>query len=81
MGCGVGLLKLYRVGGGDYARFWKYISPMFIGCLAIFGWLRGLTGFGLGGLGGAIKQFGRFAFGFTPAFGRVEGYFSIGWVT
>ena len=41
-----GLVKLQRVGGGDYARFWKYISPVFIGGLAIFGCLGGLTGFG-----------------------------------
>ena len=37
-----GLVKLSIVGGGDYARFLKYISPMFIGGLAIFGWWRGL---------------------------------------
>ena len=44
--CGwLGLLKLYVVEGGDYARFWKYISPVFMRGLAIFGSVGGLTGF------------------------------------
>jgi hypothetical protein len=33
------------VGGGNYARFWKDYSPVFIGVLAIFQGCRGLTGF------------------------------------
>jgi hypothetical protein len=41
----VGLVKLYVVGGGNYARFWKYISPVFMGGLVIFGVGGGLTRF------------------------------------
>jgi len=40
------------MGGGDYARFWKYKSPMVIGGLAVFEVVGGLTGFGAE-LGGA----------------------------
>jgi hypothetical protein len=40
-----GLVKLYVAGGGNYARFWKYISPVFIGGLVIFWVDRGLTRF------------------------------------
>ena len=32
------------MGGGNYARFWKYKSPVFIGGLVVFGVLGGLTG-------------------------------------
>jgi hypothetical protein len=41
----LGLVKLYVVGGGNYARFWKYISLVFIGGLVIFGAEGGLTRF------------------------------------
>ena len=39
-----GLVLLYRVGWGYYARFWKDKSPVFMGCLAVLGWSGGLTG-------------------------------------
>jgi len=41
------LLQVYQVGWGDYARFWKYISPVLIGVLAVLRCLGGLTGFGV----------------------------------
>jgi hypothetical protein len=40
----LGLLLLYRVGWGYYARFWRDKSPVFMGCLAVLGWSGGLTG-------------------------------------
>jgi len=40
-----GLVKLYVVGGGNYAKFWKYISPVLIGGLVICGAGGGLTRF------------------------------------
>jgi hypothetical protein len=82
----LGLLLLYGVGWGYYARFWRDKSPVFMGCLAVFGWSGGLTG--LRGRRGASrgwswrnwlcagKQFVPFDFaqgsacGCTPAFGR-----------
>ncbi len=42
--------------GGNYARFWKDVSPVFIGVLEVFGGLRDLTslartvGVGFGGM-------------------------------
>ena len=33
------------MGGGNYARFWKDKSPVFIGGVVVFGVLGGLTGF------------------------------------
>jgi hypothetical protein len=70
----LGLVQLYVVGWGKYARFWKYISPVFIGVLVVFGGLGGLTGFrwGLGWWWGGGGQVGRCACGFTLAFGRAE---------
>jgi hypothetical protein len=32
------------VGGGEYARFWKYKSPVLMGVLAVLGGCGGLTG-------------------------------------
>jgi hypothetical protein len=32
------------VGGGNYDKFWKYKSPVFIGGLWVLGALGGLTG-------------------------------------
>jgi hypothetical protein len=66
------LFLVYQVGRGDYARFSKYISSVFIGGFASLGRFGGLTG-----LRGSLwrlegKQFGRYACGFTPAFGRAE---------
>ena len=37
------LVKVYLVGGGNYARFWKFKSPVFIGVLVILTGVRGLT--------------------------------------
>jgi hypothetical protein len=28
--CGCALLLVYQVGWGGYARFWEYISPLFM---------------------------------------------------
>jgi hypothetical protein len=47
----LGLLPLYRVGWGNYARFWRDKSPVFMGCLAVLGWSGGLTGSCVGGEG------------------------------
>ncbi len=33
------------MGWGNYARFWKYLSPVFMRVLAIAGWAGGLTAF------------------------------------
>jgi hypothetical protein len=33
----LGLLLLYRVGWGNYARFWRGKSSVFMGCLAVLG--------------------------------------------
>jgi hypothetical protein len=43
----LGLLLVYQVGWGGSARFWKYISPVFVGGLVRSGGLGGLTGFPL----------------------------------
>jgi len=37
------------VGGGNYAKFWKYKSPVFVGGLVVFGVVGGLTGSCAGG--------------------------------
>jgi hypothetical protein len=47
----LGLLLLYRVGWGNYAKFWRDKSPVFMGCLAVLGWSGGLTGSCVGGEG------------------------------
>jgi hypothetical protein len=39
-----GVLPLfYQVERGEYARFWKDKSPVFIGVLWVMGWCGGLT--------------------------------------
>src|ERR1700679_3889386 len=47
----LGLLLLYPVGWGYYAKFWRDKSPVFMGCLAVLGWSGGLTGSCVGGEG------------------------------
>lgn len=49
-----GLVLLYRVGWGDYARFWKYISPVLMRVLVDLGGRGGLTGFGRRAGGGGV---------------------------
>jgi hypothetical protein len=39
-----GLVLLYRVGWGYYARFWRDKSPVFMVCLSVLEWSGGLTG-------------------------------------
>lgn len=39
------LVKVYLVGGGNYARFLKFRSPVLIGVLEVFERVGGLTRF------------------------------------
>jgi hypothetical protein len=64
------------VGGGNYARFWKDLSPAGMPVLSDSAGVGGLTGLaGAAGVEGLWRcggeQVSRFAFGFAPASGRL----------